>query len=282
MNRTSDLAPLLEKTPIVLVVEDRLTKEYLYAVWRQEQKLFTIVAAGGHQVVKGVVTDLRKHDRADRVFGLVDTDFGAPNSATWNNTGTNIFRSSYHEAENMLLDWRALEGCELNTRHKRSAAELQAWAVEEARKQPWWLACRKRLRTMQELHGKDFPETPGIDAIASCEDAYSYVVNSDWCQNLQNRTTRIVDQETLRTELNEAYIIYNGYLGSDQWKSSFSGKEIFRILLSQIHDIPRSEAREADVELAIAVGHWQRENDCIPQELIDLKNAMKQRAGIQS
>ncbi len=281
MNRLSDLSPILEKTPIVLVVEDRLTKEYLYSVWKPEQKPFTIIAAGGHQVVKGLVTDLRKHDPGnDRVFGLIDTDFGQPNIATWNNPETCIFRTSYHEVENCLLDWSALAGCELNKRHSHNVAAIEGWAVEQAQKQPWWLACRKRLRTMQELHGKNFPTAPGVDAIASYQQAFDHVAQSAWCQDLQNRTTQILDQNTLQQELNQAHTEYNQDLQSDQWRRTFSGKEIFRHLLSRIYDVTHSKSREADVDLAISVGDWQRENGKIPQELIDLKQVMKARARI--
>lgn len=281
MSQLSDLSPLLERTPIVLVVEDRLTKEYLYSLWKPEQQPFTIVTAGGHQVVKGMVTDLRKHDPGnDRVFGLVDTDFDQPNMASWNNPGTCVLRTSHHEMENFMLDWDALAGCELNKRHNHTAAAIEGWAVEQAQKQPWWLACRKRLRTMQKLHGDDYPTAPSVDGITSFQHAFDYVAQSDWCQDLQNRTTQILDQNILQQELNQAHTEYDQHLQADQWRRTYSGKEVFRHLLSRIYDVPRSESREADVDLAISVGDWQRKNGQIPQDLIDLKQVMKTRAGI--
>jgi len=134
---------------------------------------------------------------------------------------------------------------------------------------------------MQELHGKDFPTAPGVDVISSYQEAFDHVEQSVWCGDLQNRTTQILDQTTLQQELTQAHTVYDQNLQSGQWLSTFSGKEIFRHLLSRIYDVDRSVSREADVDLAISVGDWQRENGHIPKELNDLKQAIKTRVGIQ-
>ncbi len=133
MPKTSDLASILSQKPIVLIVEDRITKEYLYSVWGADQQYFNILTSGGHEVVKGVVADFRKHGH-DTVFGLVDRDFGKDNVARWSATDSppHVFQPRFHELENILLDCDALAGCALNLRRTNpsTAAEIRGWALE--------------------------------------------------------------------------------------------------------------------------------------------------------
>ena len=282
MSSKSDLSSVFSKRPIVLVVEDRVVKEYLYAVWGADQIHFTIIAAGGHQIVSGFVEDSRKHG-ITTIFGFVDTDFGTSNVENWETTNNppNIFRSSYHEAENMLLDWDALEGCDLNQRqNNHNSSDIQNWAKAEAAKQPWWLACRNRLRDMQKLHGAGFPKAPKLTNVTSHDEAFAYIADSGWCGDLQSRTTQIMDSTCLDAELNTAHTQFSNDLASDEWKTTFSGKEIYRHLRSRIYNVHPSVSKDADVDLAHSVGLWQRENNKVPCEMNKLKDIIKKRVGI--
>lgn len=152
MTKTSDLQPFLSQKPIVLIVEDRMTKQYLIHAWGADELFFNILAAGGNRTVRGVVEDLRKHGH-ENVFGLVDRDFGEDNVAKWPNPGgPPVFRPSFHELENFLLNWPALAGCDLNQNRPtpRTAQEIEKTANAEAKKQPWWLAWRKCLANHQQ------------------------------------------------------------------------------------------------------------------------------------
>ncbi len=284
MRRTSDLAPFLTQKPIILIVEDQETKECLYAVWGADQQYFNILTCGGHDVVKGIVEDLRKHDHHN-VFGLVDRDFGASNVARWLTAQDPpyLFQWSFHELENILLDWTALAGCDLNQQRRknpRSANEIEDWARDEAQKQPWWLACRKCLSDIQKLHGEDFPSKPGMEKLSDLQGAVAHITGSFWFRDLQSRTTQILNTKHLESELQSAYSRYCADLAGENWIRTFSGKEIYKRIRSRIHESSKSRSAELDVDLAKSVGKWQLENSAVPPEVDSLKTALKTRVGI--
>jgi len=281
--KASDLASVLSQKPIVLIVEDRITKEYLYAIWGADQQLFNILTSGGHQVVTGAVQDLRKHGNMT-VFGLIDKDFALDNVARWSDPDSppNIFRPSFHELENFLLDWDALAGCDLNQRRSRpsSAAEIEKWAKAEAEKQPWWLACRKCLSQLQQRHGHGFPSAPTVSTMTNFHSAHDYIANSTWFSSLQATTNEILNTKDLVKQLKDAEAEYRSDITSENWIQTFSGKEVFNHILSRIHGIPRSSTAEPDVDLAKSIGKWQLGKQAIPPELDKLRHVLKNRVGI--
>jgi hypothetical protein len=288
MTRVSELIGVLGRKPIALVVEDLLTKEYLLHAWGAERMHFMIVAAGSHAVVRGVVTDLRKHADPDaskrpRVFGLVDLDFGAPNVSRWKNIAEplDVLRGEHHEAENYLLDWNALAGCDINQSwHRRTAADIEQWAKTEAAKQVYWLACRQVLRAVHKTIGDDFPPDPVVPSVPTIADAENYVCNHLWMQTLQARSVQVIDRAQIHADLQTAANRFSAALADGSWKKCFSGKEIFRHLLSRIYDVPSTVTATADVDLAISVAKWQADNGQVPAEVAAIRDALKQRVGI--
>jgi len=279
MPTNSHLSALFASRPIILVVEDRVAEEYLYAAWGVDRQYFAIVAAGGHQTVTGVVTEARKHGYAN-VFGTRDRDFGNDNLAQWPAPQDHMYTCPRHEMENYLLDWPALAGCALNSMHSHSLAQIQTKANEEAQKQPWWLACRKRLRWMQSHHGDGFPKAPKIPHITGYQEAFEYITQCVWFGDLQNRTTAILDQADLQQELHAGHTQYTNDLNNGDWVQTFSGKEVFRQLRSHIYGVPKTVSPEPDVDLAKSVGQWQYDNNAVPQDIVDLKNALKTCVGV--
>jgi hypothetical protein len=281
--KTSDLASILSQKPIVLIVEDRITKEYLYTVWGADQQYFNILTSGGHEVVKGVVTDFRKHGH-DTVFGLVDRDFGTDNVARWSATDSppDVFQPRFHELENILLDWDALAGCGLNLRRKNpsSAVDIGGWARAEATKQTWWLACRKCLSELQQSHSEDFPSVPSMGALIDFQSARTCITGSIWFNDLHARTGRILNTTELDRMLMEAHREYLNDLNTGGWTLTFSGKEIYKYILSRINGVPRTPTAEPDVDLAKSVGEWQLANSAVPKEIDDLKSVLKSRVGL--
>lgn len=224
----SDVSSMLGKTAIVLVVEDMLTRDYLMHAWGVDNIHFGMLIAGGHNVVKGCVEDFRRvyGDKARHVFGVNDRDFGTSNVASWNDPQTHVFRGSYHEAENYLLDWDALAGCDINqTCRKLSAAAIKTLAEAEARKQVHWLACRKVLATFQKKIGEDFPKVPKVTAITDIAAAEAYIVTQTWMTDLPARCTDIVDHAKVHAELVAADAAYQAALADGSWVKEFSGKE---------------------------------------------------------
>lgn len=282
MAATSDLQPFLSQKPIVLIVEDRLTKLYLLDAWGPDEQFFNVLVAGGKATVQGLVEDLRRHGHHN-VFGLVDRDFGTSNAARWSdrNGPPEILRPDFHEIENVLLDWQALEGCDLNRqRHNRTAVEIEQVALAEAVKQPWWLACRKCLADRQAKLGDGFPRAPRLDAVAGFQPAFDHIAGSSWYQSLTTTTVEITDEPRLEQELRDAHQTYSTDLISGAWSSSYSGKEIYRVLLSRIYDVPGSVSPEPDVDLAKSVARWQRDNSSVPSGIDQIRRVLRQHVGL--
>ena len=83
MITSTHLQRLLTERPLVLWVEDTITKAYLERIWQPDDSLFQILVAGGNDSVGAVVHDLRDQGY-DHVFGLADRDFGEGNMDSWN------------------------------------------------------------------------------------------------------------------------------------------------------------------------------------------------------
>ena len=82
MTLGSHLAPLLSQWPVIVWVEDRLTRAYLQDIWQADNALVQILVAGGNEAVAGVVHDLRVLGHAN-VFGFADRDFRSTNRDKW-------------------------------------------------------------------------------------------------------------------------------------------------------------------------------------------------------
>lgn len=282
MLATSALQPLLSQKPIVLIVEDRMTKEYLIRAWGPDEQFFNIIAVGGCDTVKGVVEDLRKH-RHENMFGLVDRDFGETNIARWSDPGgSRVFRPISHELENFLLDWPALEGCDLNRQRRtpRTALEIEQAAIQQAQIQPWWLACRKCLASHQQLMGKDFPKKPKLSEMGGFQLAFDHIARSAWQSDLAARAAQILNSADLEASLRDAHRQYSEDLDNGGWVQTYSGKEIFNVLLSRIHDVPSNPTSEPNVDLAKSVASWQFDHNAVPTEIDQLKSVLRQRVGV--
>ena len=77
----SESISTLYSAPIVLWVEDEITRDYLSEVW-QGNPLVKFCIAGGSENIKGVVHDARSSGFV-HVFGLIDRDFGDSNRDRW-------------------------------------------------------------------------------------------------------------------------------------------------------------------------------------------------------
>lgn len=100
-------------------------------------------------------------------------------------------------------------------------------------------------------------------------------------QSLQERTDAALDSNALTDELTKAHAAYNRDLANGDWKTSFSGKEVFRVLVSRIHGVPPAVSHEADVDLAKSVGRWQYANSAVPAEIDELKAALMRPVGLR-
>ncbi|HRX66613.1 DUF4435 domain-containing protein, partial [Mesotoga sp.] len=101
---STELESLLLTAPVILLVEDVLTKEYLIRIWQPDDKYFSILVAYGRESVRAVTHDLRTAGFKN-VFGVIDRDFGTSNCDRWTQVLSNeaVFILPVFEIENYLL-----------------------------------------------------------------------------------------------------------------------------------------------------------------------------------
>jgi hypothetical protein len=154
------------------------------------------------------------------------------------------------------------------------------------RKLGWWLACRQVIAEFRELFFGDFPAHPGCAGIATKDQAKKHIVENSWYTSLQQRSSALSDDREVDRKLVDANAAIRTALNSknNDWLRMFPGKELYRDLCGWIytppkgHPPPTKSIRESD--LAKAVARWQVANRKIPDELVKLHQALRQRVGI--
>ena len=280
---TAHLTALLATRPIVLWVEDALTKAYIERIWQPEDILFNILIGGGVSSIHAVVHDLRA-DGYEYVFGLTDRDWNDTNVNQWNNPDCSlgVFRPTAFEIENYLLDWNALEGCSVNQkRHQRTRAWITTTAQNHAQRMPCWMACRSVLADYRNRMIHDFPTQPKVPDIQTLAQAETYIQTTNgWHAGIQATVNHIVGAGTLTIDLQTAHARWNQALTDGTWTVHFSGREVFRVLRGSILDAAGFTQTELDTDLAKSVADWQVANNTVPAELANLKTALRTRVGV--
>lgn len=282
MKKVTSSIPSSTFGKIILWVEDNLTKEYLSEIWKPEITFFLFLRGAGSNVVHGSVNEHRLQGEG-YVFGIVDRDFRLSNYPNWKhpNSDISVFRPTMHEIENYLLDWQALAGCKTNTdRYNRSANEIETRAFEFANKMTWWMACRSVLSKYRDDLIGTYPNHSSIENIQSQTDADNHFTQSDWYNSLGPNTSYILNSSSLSNDLLQAYATHNNQLANGDWIREFSGKELFRHIRGYIYNEKRSTREEMDIDLAKSVAEYQRDNKTVPNELLELKDAIKNRVRI--
>lgn len=283
MRAISHLEPLLSGRPIVLWVEDRLTREYLQRIWQPDDQWFQILIAGSRESVISVVHDLQGSGHG-HVFGLIDRDFGDSNRSRWQAPSSEIFiyRPQRLEMENYLLDEAALAGCGENiNRYHRTQNDIQARASQYAERSLWWMACRQVLSHYHEKLVGRFPRHPLVDGIQSLEQAKAYIqTRRNWWPELPDNVAHMMDSENITTDLQAAHSRYQEFLSQGRWSEHFSGKEIFRRIRGYLFNQNYARPEVMDTDLAKSVADWQLANGSVPDELLELKDAILRRVGL--
>jgi len=271
-NGLADSISMLYSAPVVLWVEDELSRDYLSQLW-QDDPLVKFCISGGAENIRGVVHDARLNNYR-HVFGMIDRDFGKSNRSRWFDEGIEVFILDVHEIENYLLVPEALAGCSLNT-GKRSSAEIQGRLYERSNKLCAWMACRK---TISEIRGRlfgDFITHPPCEAVSCLKDAEQYIRESDWFSSIGVRTGDLQKSGNIYASLNQADEEYKRHLHGDTWAGEFSGKELFRHVRDWVYTTSNRMGPQRDSDLAKSVAGWQVENESIPSAMGDLLKAIK-------
>lgn len=264
---------------INLWVEDSLTREYLDGVWQDTSIKYLI--AGGHEGIRSVVKDAEEA-KYRNVFGLTDRDFRPSNHPDWSNP-TKTFRTfvlPVHEIENYLLDAESLSGCQLNN-IRRTQSEVEQLMVDRASLLCWWAACRKVIGELRSRFRTSFLNDPKCPQVTDLAQAHGHICKSDWFRHLATHTAQSTEQD-IEKMLGEAHREACGQIESGAWKVDFPGKELFRDIRSRVHDAqklkgPPPTTGDLDIAVAKSVAKWQAEKQKVPSELIELRQALKDR-----
>jgi Protein of unknown function (DUF4435) len=278
MITVAHMSSLYSAAQIVLWVEDTFTRDYLRKVWGEPPEIAFFIAGGSSSI--RTIVQAAERERIRHVFGLVDRDFGKTNYDRWTeNTASRVFTIPRHEMENYCLDAAAIQACGLNNRN-RNIAEIGNELRRSAEEQQSWLACRRVLSGIRETVLEGFPEHPIRQEVRTIDDAIGFIVNSEWFVGLSDRVGRRTTPEAIREGLDRAMTDLSNSLATGDWLSVFSGKEIFRQIRTFVYQPPQNPA-SPDNDFAKAIGQWQYDNRRIPDELHELRLALRGRVGLQ-
>jgi hypothetical protein len=287
MTTNSQLSSLYKSARIILWVEDSVTRDYLKELWDGAQDILFYVA-GGHQALSAIVKSA-ENEGIEHVFALQDRDFGTSNIAKWMQKDTSrVLRPQSHEIENYLLQVEALQACTWNN-CSRSESEIESKMKLLAESQVFWLALRKVLSDLQLVFQKDFPNHSNTNDVNSLLKAELKICDSDWFKQLGSTTTEWAEPSRIRSALTVAENHYRVSLDNGSWKTDFSGKEILLQIQSFIFQPKKLQTEQVDQpisklsfnsDIAKLIARWQRENNRIPNDLVDLRAALRSRVGL--
>jgi hypothetical protein len=270
--------PGIYRSALVLWVEDPLVRDYLQSVWGDSA--FGFLIGGGNAGIRPVVEAARQ-DGHSHVYGLVDRDFGVSNRAKWLNSASSlaVFVPCAHEVENYLIDPVALAGCALNT-GGRDAAAIEARLVQRAGGLTWWMACRAVLSELRQVVLDDFPRHAGPPQVNSLATATDYISNSPWYTALPGKVAAAAGPGYVSARLQHFHRMMLNAVANGDWRTEFSGKELLRDIRDWVYLGGATSGAARDSDLAKAVGQWQRANNAVPTEVIELRAAIRTRQGL--
>jgi hypothetical protein len=268
----------LYRAPINLWVEDEVTRTYLSEIWNNPAVAFLI--GGGNEGVRAIVNDAEAFGFAN-VFALIDRDFQQSNKQFWLLPGKTFrtFILRVHEIENHLLDSRALSSVRLNNLGETSD-EIEAMMARCANRLCWWAACRDAVAELRNRFRREFVSDPSCDVSTEAQ-ASDHIVRSPWFRKLASETSRTTEPD-VRQLLSDAHAKATQSLSDGRWKNEFAGKEILHDVGSRICNRTSEPGynptkAEFDADLAKVIGAWQRQNNAVPPDLLDLLQALQRR-----
>lgn len=268
----------LYKRPVILWVEDGITSDYLLGCWQNDPDI-SLFIAGGSGNIRSVVNASRL-DGHTHVFGFTDRDMGNANVAGWFNAGGNpVFVPTVHEVENYLLQAVSLAGCASNTTG-RTEAEIETRLQTRAGNLVWYMACRKVLA---ELRLEVLDNFPSPAFVATQHDAEQHILNSLWYANLAARAAAVTAPGAVTTRLTTAHAGMAAALASGDWRRDYPGKDLLHDLRDWLYVPPVAtvlSGQQKDRDLAKAVAAYQVANGLVPQEVRDLRAALRHRVGL--
>jgi hypothetical protein len=272
----SNLTSLYKNHPVYFWLEDDDTRAYFSQLWPNEP--FGYLVGGGEQNIQAIVQSARL-DNIAHVFGIVDRDFYKSNVANWPSLPATqrIYRLPVHEFESFLLDADALAGCALNNQG-RTPLDVDKQMQLIAGGLVWWMATKRVLSEVSHEVVDGFPPEPGRQKVQDLATAMNYISQSLWFASTAQNVPGLASMPGVQQRLTTHQTQYASDILSGQWKTEFSGKEVFRTLQSYVYQGGKGSSGRTDLVKAIA--RWQRANKRIPQDLESLRACVKRRVGI--
>ena len=266
-----------------LLVEDPRTYEYFSALFVNETSQIQVVPVGGSDGVQGLVNASWQRDARSPIhaFGWTDRDFGLDNIAKWSDRNNHLFRGTFHEIENYLLDWDALSGCELAMRYGKGDVDYRAECHKIANGMLYEVICDHVLYNLRAEYCNGFPSDPSSSKQSVCSraDVENYLINNNWLQGRSNTVGILFSESELKTRIDVAETLYTDALSStnDDWVKIFPGKEIFEQLRCKVYTGKREKGGcVVDNDLVKSIASYQNLHG-VPNELSMFMAELKRR-----
>jgi len=275
----SELESLYKNKPIILWVEDQLTRAWLHHLWQDAD--IGLLVAGGNDAVFGAVKDAREANHTN-VFGFRDRDFIASNQAHWLTPSKNptVFVPEAHEVENLLLDFNGLAALNANYNpHPRTAEQIYVRAHQHATSGLWWMAVRATISDVRMEVTGDFPSHPrlGNPVLSSLADAQQdlerRLLHSDWSARMRTEVMAL-DARWITARLTQHEARLRDQLSDESWRWGWSGKELFSHVAGFLGC--------AVPDLAKGLAEHQRAMGTIDPVMTGLRAALRKRTGLQA
>lgn len=281
----SDLAAAYQRHKVVLWVEDVDTAGYLREAWDDPEIGYMI--AGKSDSVHAAVLDARTQGVAN-AFGFVDRDFKRPNRSRWLLSPEEfaVYIPEAHEIECYAVDEIAVSALDRNLNPKdRQVADVREKAFEIAKMGTWWMALRSFLSEVSIGVTRGFPSHPKVHkgskpTVPTLDVAEAFVrqrLASEWIPTAKEVIAQAIDADGVRSRLTELEAGYAGALDGENWRTTFSGHEMFDAMAVYVYY--HAPGRKKG-DLLRGIGAAQRRLHRVPAEMLDLQRSLRRRVGL--
>jgi hypothetical protein len=273
-------APLAQyRSAVRIWVEDQLTHDVLKQLWSDMDMDMDVQVGNGKAGALHMVRSVPRSARG-KVFAVLDADFEDGNESEWASPDCKMHRLPVHEFENLLLDFEILS----QLSGVESAEAIEARAKLQAERLVYWMACKAVLREMQRALGAHFPGDPP-QSVNSLESAAKHLQEKSYWADHAVAWNRWSESGTRLAALQQAEARLRDDLQSGAWRQTFSGKEIFRYLRSNVPKLdatpkrpPEPTPTDHDLNLAKRIAAAMQERGCVPAVLDRLREALRRKA----
>jgi hypothetical protein len=271
----------LYRGPLNVWVEDALSHAVLTYLWADSQ--INVIEANGKPGVQHMVQASPVPLRC-QVHGIVDRDFDDGDESDWPRPEHRVLRTPTHEMENLLLDFEILATLSKG----ESAEQIRTRAHARAREILFWMVYKAVLRDMQGHLAGGFPGDAPQDALRSVDAVEQRLSEHAYWGEHGARWARWSEPRERSQTVRARHDLLQAELDGEGWRSTFSGKELFRYLRSHVRGLDETPARppqptdtDRDLNLAKRIARKMREPlGNIPPAITRMRETLRTKAGL--